>query len=79
MNIDELQEFAHEFDINPDINFKLLLYLQKNKNAEYRRYIEKYKYTLKFNYTLKLKCLGNKYIDSMRIEFNKNVEYGMLK
>ena len=36
MNIDELQEFAHEFDINPDINFKLLLYLQKNKNAEYR-------------------------------------------
>ena len=43
MKIDEIKEFASNFDINPKINFQLLNYLKKNSPSEYNKYINKYK------------------------------------
>ena len=33
MNINELKTFAHYFDLNPKVNYKLLLYLKKKQTG----------------------------------------------
>ena len=75
MTINNLKEFAHNFDINPDINFRLLSYLEKNSPKEYKKYINKYKFTLKFQDALKLKCFDENEISQVMDEFNKNISH----
>ena len=75
MTINNLKEFAHNFDINPDINFRLLSYLEKNSPKEYKKYINKYKFTLKFQDALKLKCFDENEISQVVDEFNKNISH----
>ena len=74
MNIKELKEFAHKFDINADINYLLLQYLQKKEPKEFNKYIQKYKYTLHFKDAVKLKCFENDYIMNTFNEYNNNVK-----
>lgn len=73
MKINELKEFAHKFDLNPEINFKILSYLKKNSPKEYNKYIPKYKYTLNFKDALELKCFDEKEIILMMKEYNNNI------
>ena len=75
MNIKELKEFAHKFDINADINYLLLLHLQKKEPKEFNKYIQKYKYTLHFKDAVKLKCFENDYIMNTLNEYNNNVKH----
>ena len=56
MSINELKEFVDKFDINPEANYQLLSYLQKNEAIEYNKYILKYRYTLHFENALSLNC-----------------------
>ena len=74
MNIKDLKEFAHKFDINADINYLLLLHLQKKEPKEFNKYIQKYKYTLHFKDAIKLKCFNNDYIMNTFNEYNNNVK-----
>ena len=75
MIINHLKKFADKFDINPDINFKLLSYLEKSSPKEYKKYIDKYKYTLKFKDALELKCFDKKEILQAMDEFNQNITH----
>ncbi len=75
MNIKDLKEFAHKFDINADINYLVLLYLQKKEPKEFNRYIQKYKYTLHFKDAIKLQCFENDYIIKAFNEYNNNVNH----
>ena len=72
MNIEELKEFASEFDLNPKVNYKVLEYLKKNSPTEFNKYIEKYKYTLDFEDALNLGCFNNKKVKLILQEFNNN-------
>ena len=45
----DLKIIASNFDINPEVNFKLLSILKKESKSEYDKYIDKYKYTLNYN------------------------------
>ena len=73
MNINELKEFADQFDLNPEINYKLLSYLKQNNPSSYKKYISKYKYTLDFKDALELKCFDEKEIIEVLDEFNQNL------
>jgi len=73
MTIDEIKEFASNFDLNPKINFQLLTYLKKNSRTEYNKYINKYKYTLDFQDAIKLKCFKEKDINLIKIKFKENI------
>ena len=75
MNINELKTFAHYFDLNPKVNYKLLLYLKKNKLDLYNMYIDKYKYTLDFKDAIDLKCIDKEELKSTFDEFNKYNNY----
>jgi len=75
MNINELKTFAHYFDLNPKVNYKILLFLKKNKRDEYNMYIEKYKYTLDFMDAIDLGCISKKELNSTFDEFNKYINY----
>ena len=79
MTLDELKQFAHKNDLIPEVNFKLLLYLKKNENNIYRKYIEKYKYTLNFQDALTLECFENSHIIKMIKEYNSNIKIHGLK
>ena len=74
MNINELKEFADKFDLNPEINFNLLLYLKNNEPDSYNTYIEKYKYTLNFQDAVKLRCFDDNLIKLMINEYNNNIK-----
>ena len=73
MNSQELKEFAHKFDINPEINYKLLSDLMKKEPNEYCKYIDKYKYTLNFQDAIKLECFDKNEIVLIINEFNNNI------
>ena len=73
MNINELKTFAHYFDLNPKVNYKLLLYLKKNKINDYNMYINKYKYTLDFMDAIDLECISKEELKSTFDEFNKYI------
>ena len=79
MNINELKIFAHKFDINPDINYRLLFFLKKNEPGEYTKYLPKYKYTLDFQKALYLNCFENKDIENTLEEYNKHLVNYKLK
>ena len=73
MNINELKEFAHKFDINADINYNVLFHLQKNEPEEFNKYIQKYRYSLNFNDALLLNCFDKNYILNTLNEYNNNM------
>ena len=79
MNINELKNFAHIFDINPEINYRILLYLKASKSEDYNKYIPKYKYTLNFKDTFLLKCFDKHNIYEMLKDYNENIIYFKLK
>ena len=79
MNINELKIFAHKFDINPEINYRLLFFLKKNEPEEYTKYVPKYKYTLDFKKALYLNCFENKDIENTIEEYNKHLVNYKLK
>ena len=79
MNINELKTFAHKFDINPKINYYLLLELKKNEPDTYLKYFPKYKYTLDFQDALCLKCFENEDIENTLKEYNKHLDNYKLK
>ena len=79
MDINELKEFAHKFDINPDINYQLLSHLKRCETEIYNKYISKYKYTLNFKDALKLNCFEKRYILNTLDEYNKNMKNYQLK
>ena len=74
MNISELKEFAHKFDLNAKVNYIVLSYLNKNNSGEYQKYIDKYRFTLDFQDALDLKCFDIKDIKKMMNEYNKNIK-----
>ena len=79
MNINELKTFAHKFDINPKINYYLLLELKKNEPDTYLKYFPKYKYTLDFQDALCLNCFENEDIENTLKEYNKHLDNYKLK
>ena len=74
MDINEIKEFASQFDLNPIINNKLLNYLKNNSKDDYIIFIKKYKYTLDFKDALKLDCFKKEEIDFIKKEFSENVK-----
>ena len=79
MDIYELKIFAHKFDINPKINYKLLLELKKYEYSVYSEYIPKYRYTLEFKDALSLNCFEEKEIENTLKEYNKHLINRKLK
>ena len=75
MDISELKEFAHKFDINPDINYRLLSYLKETNSGDYNKYISKYRYTLYFKDAWILECFETRTIIEMLKEYNDNIKY----
>ena len=75
MDINELKTFAHYFDLNPKVNYKVLSYLKKTKNKDYNIYINKYKYTLDFIDAIDLECISKDELKSTFDEFNKYINY----
>ena len=73
MDLNDLKKFAHKFDINPDINYQLLLKLKEKEIEEYMKYIPKYRYTLHFKDALSLNCFEEKDISITLKEYNKNL------
>ena len=78
MKINELEDFADKFDLNPKINYYLFKNLGKN-NQDYKKYIAKYKYTMDFEDALNLGCFDNQYIIKMMNEYNNNISKYKLK
>ena len=74
MNIKEIKKFASLFDLNPEINFKLLKYLKNNSRKDYDHFIEKYKYTLDFKDALILDCFKKEEIELTQKEFFENAK-----
>ena len=74
MSINKLKEFVDKFDINPEANYQLLSYLQKNEAIEYNKYILKYRYTLHFENALSLNCFDIKNIINVLNEYNSNMD-----
>lgn len=78
MTIEEIKRFAEQNDLEPQVNFKLLQYLQKDEKKEYDKYIEKYKYTLNFKDAMMLNCLGEQKVKECVDLYNNNIEeYGL--
>ena len=73
MNINELKTFAHYFDLNPKVNYKVLLYLKNKEPDDYNMYIDKYKYTLDFMDAIDLECISKEELKSTFDEFNKYI------
>ena len=73
MDLNDLKKFAHKFDINPDINYQLLLKLKEKEINEYMKYIPKYRYTLHFKDALSLNCFEEKDISITLKEYNQNL------
>ena len=78
MKINELEDFADKFDLNPKINYYLFKNLGKN-NQDYKKYIAKYKYTMDFEDALNLGCFDKQYIIKMMNEYNNNISKYKLK
>ena len=74
MNIEEMKEFASEFDLNQSINYLILKYLKENCHEDYNKYIKKYKYTLDFKDALILNCFEKEKINLIKNEFNQNIK-----
>lgn len=72
MTIEELKEFASEFDLNPKVNYKLLSFLKTNSFHDFDKYIGKYKYTLDFQDALRLRAFDANDVKSILVEFNEN-------
>ena len=79
MSINEVKQFAHKFDLNPAINFRVLSDLKKNNPQEYKRYIVKYKYTLDFKDALSLDCFDKDELNKILKEYNDNIKIYELK
>ena len=79
MSINEVKQFAHKFDLNPAINFRVLSDLKKNNPQEYKRYIVKYKYTLDFKDALSLDCFDKDELNKILNEYNDNIKIYELK
>ena len=79
MNIEKLKKFASLFDLNPEINFKLVKYLKDNSPKDYDIFIKKYKYTLNFKDALILGCFKKEEIESIQKEFFENAKNLKLK
>lgn len=56
--LEDLKIIASNFDLDPLINFRVLLLLKEKDIEEYNRYITKYKYTLNYEDSKKLKCFN---------------------
>ena len=54
--LEDLKKKASLFDLNPLLNYKLLLALKNSNESEYNKYIKKYKYTLNYEHAKELKC-----------------------
>ncbi len=74
MDIKEIKKFASLFDLNPEINFKLLKHLKENSRKDYDYFIEKYKYTLDFKDALILDCFKKEEIELNQQEFFENAK-----
>ena len=70
----DLKIIASNFDINPEVNFKLLSILKKESKSEYDKYIDKYKYTLNYNDAKNLGCFPNIENDVLK-ELNDNFKH----
>ena len=73
MTIEQIKEFASEFDLNPEINYLLLKHLKDKSPKDYQLYIEKYKYTLNFQDAIKLDCFSKQEIAQID-EFENNIK-----
>jgi len=74
MSIEEIKKFASLFDLNPEINFKLLKYLKINSKTDYNIFVKKYKYTLNFKDALILDCFKKEEIIFIQQEFFENAK-----
>ena len=80
MTIEELKEFASEFDLNPQVNYKILYFLKEKKSSnEFEKYIGKYKYTLDFQDAHRLSAFNVNDVKLILGEFNENFPNNSIK